>query len=165
MRVGLGYDVHKFSAKRRLVLGGVEVKHKYGLEGHSDADVICHALIDALLGASGAGDIGDHFPNTDPQYKDASSLQLLAETVNLIGQKNYAIINADIVLLLETPKISAYKEKMKAVLAKTMGITPEQVNIKATTNEKLGFIGRQEGAAALAVVLLSKAANKQESFL
>jgi 2-C-methyl-D-erythritol 2,4-cyclodiphosphate synthase len=157
MRVGLGYDVHKFSAKRRLVLGGVEVKHKYGLEGHSDADVICHALIDALLGASGAGDIGDHFPNTDPQYKDASSLQLLAETVNLIGQKNYAIINADIVLLLETPKISAYKEKMKVVLAKTMGISPEQVNIKATTNEKLGFIGRQEGAAALAVVLLSEA--------
>lgn len=156
MRVGLGYDVHKFSYQGRLVLGGVEIKHKYGLEGHSDADVICHALIDALLGASGAGDIGDHFPDTDPQYKDVSSLQLLAKTVNLMRQKNYAIINVDIVLLLETPKISVYKGKMREALAKTMGISLEQVNIKAATNEKLGFIGRQEGAAALAVVLLNE---------
>lgn len=156
MRVGLGYDVHKFTPRRRLILGGVEIKHKYGLEGHSDADVICHALIDALLGATGAGDIGDHFPDTDPQYKDVSSLKLLAKTVNLIGQQNYVIINADIVLLLETPKIAIYKEKMKQTLAKTMGISPEQVNIKAATNEKLGFIGRQEGAAALAVVLLKE---------
>lgn len=156
MRVGLGYDVHKLIPDRPLILGGVQIKSSFGLEGHSDADVVCHALIDALLGAMGAGDIGEHFPDTDPRYKNISSLKLLAHTIKLVKENNYTIANIDIVLLLEEPKITPYKKKMQDALAKTTGLQSQQINIKASTNEKLGFIGRGEGAAALAVVLLNQ---------
>jgi len=157
MRIGLGYDVHAFAAGRKLVLGGVEIEHERGLLGHSDADVLAHALADAVLGAMRAGDIGKLFPDTDPAYKDADSLQLLAAVGALAAEQGWRLVDADCVLVLERPKVSAYREKMRENLARALGADVECVGVKATTTERLGFEGREEGVAAQAVVLLERA--------
>ena len=150
-RVGIGYDVHPLVAGRKLFLGGIELVHDKGLEGHSDADVLIHALADAVLGAIGAGDIGHHFPNTDERWRGVSSLVFL-EQIRLMLQKRGAVLeNVDASVIAEAPKIAPHLEKMKAVLGQALGIPPERVNLKATTNEKLGFAGRGEGIAAMAV--------------
>lgn len=154
MRIGLGYDVHAFAEGRRLILGGVEIDHPVGLAGHSDADVLAHALMDALLGALREGDIGKLFPDTDPRYKDADSLTLLGEVAALVAERGFRLADADCVIVLQEPKISVYRQEMRENLARAMGVPVEKVGVKATTTEKLGFTGRGEGAAAQAVVLL-----------
>ena len=151
-RVGIGYDIHAFGAGRKLVLGGVTIPHKVGLVGHSDADVILHAICDALLGAAALGDIGKHFPNTGSKYKGISSLLLLEHVGRMLSKKNYRIVNIDATVLLESPKILKYSGSMAEKIAGSLGIQTTQVSIKATTNEGLGFIGRGEGCAALAIV-------------
>lgn len=157
MRIGLGYDVHAFASGRKLVLGGVEIDHDRGLLGHSDADVLAHALADAVLGGLRAGDIGQHFPDTDARYKDADSLELLAHVARLAVDSGWRIEDADCVLALEQPKIAPYREQMRANLAASLGVELESVGVKATTTEQLGFTGRGEGVAAYAVVLLTRA--------
>ncbi len=154
MRIGQGYDVHRLVSGRKLVLGGVEIDYPLGLEGHSDADVMTHALADALLGAAGLGDLGAHFPDTDPAYKGADSLDLLLRVADLLAERSLRPINADLTLLAQKPKIGPYREEMKSRLAKTMGIDPDCISIKATTTEGLGLVGREEGMAAMAVVLI-----------
>jgi 2-C-methyl-D-erythritol 2,4-cyclodiphosphate synthase len=156
MRVGIGYDVHPLVVERPLILGGVRIPHEYGLAGHSDADVLCHALGDALLGAANLGDLGKHFPDNSARFANISSLLLLKEIARLLAQKNFTIVNLDAVIILEAPKVMAFAEEMKANIAQALGITPQQVSIKATTSEKLGFIGRKEGAAAQAVALIEE---------
>ncbi len=156
MRIGLGYDVHAFAKGRRLVLGGVEIPHELGLLGHSDADVLAHALADAVLGALREGDIGQHFPDTDAAYRDADSLALLAQVGRLATDGGWRIADADCVLVLERPKIAGYREQMRVNLAGALGIAVENVGVKATTTEGLGFAGREEGVAAQAVVLLER---------
>ena len=156
MRIGCGFDVHAFADRRRLILGGVEVPHARGLIGHSDADVLTHAICDALLGAVGLGDIGTHFPNDDPIYKDADSLQLLKEVTARARTAGFCLVNVDSTVALEQPKLAPYIEAMRGKLAVALSATVEQVSIKATTSEKLGFVGRQEGAAAFAVALMEK---------
>ena len=156
MRIGQGFDVHRLVPGRRLVLGGVEIDHPLGLEGHSDADVLTHALADALLGAAGLGDIGVHFPDTDPAYKGADSLVLLARVVELLAARGLRTVNADLTLLAQKPRIKPYREAMQARLAQTMGLDPRYVSVKATTTEGLGLVGREEGMAALAVVLVDQ---------
>lgn len=156
LRVGIGFDVHKFTFGHPLVLGGVKVPFSLGLEGHSDADVVLHAIIDALLGATSSDDIGTHFPDTDEQYKDISSLVLLKETGKIMEKKEYKIVNIDVVVMLEEPKISPLRSEMKKAIANELKIEPEQINIKATTTEGLGFIGQNEGAAAQAVALVEE---------
>jgi 2-C-methyl-D-erythritol 2,4-cyclodiphosphate synthase len=153
-RVGLGYDVHRLVEGRPLMLGGVEIPSAKGLDGHSDADVVLHALADALLGAAALGDIGRHFPDTDPRYKGVSSLILLGHVAELLRKHRLAVVNADVTLVLEAPKIAPYVERMRASIARALAIAPGQVSIKATTAEGMGFIGIGEGAAAYAVVLL-----------
>jgi 2-C-methyl-D-erythritol 2,4-cyclodiphosphate synthase len=154
-RVGIGYDVHPLVAGRKLFLGGIELAHDKGLEGHSDADVLIHALADAVLGAIGAGDIGHHFPNTDERWRGVSSLVFL-EQIRLMLQKRGAVLeNVDASVIAEAPKIAPHLEKMKAALGQALGIPPERVNLKATTNEKLGFAGRGEGIAAMAVACVT----------
>ena len=155
-KVGIGYDIHRFASGRKLVLGGVEIPHAKGLDGHSDADVVLHAVSDALLGAAGQGDIGEHFPNTDKKYKDISSLVLLGQVYELISQQGYKVGNVDVVIQAEEPNLKAYKPHMKAHIAKILHIDESFVNIKATTNEGLGAIGQAQGIAAFAVVLLNK---------
>lgn len=155
-RIGIGYDIHRFAKGRRLILGGVEIPFSKGLEGHSDADVLLHALCDALLGAAGKGDIGEHFPSTDSKYKDVSSLVLLQDVYGLIVKDGYALSNVDTVLQAEEPSLKSYKPQMKANIAKALHINEGSVNIKATTQEGLGAIGRGEGIAAFACVLLVK---------
>lgn len=155
-RTGLGYDVHRLVPGRPLILGGVPIPYPLGLAGHSDADVLSHALGDALLGAAGLGDLGQHFPDTDPRYKGISSLRLLETIGSLLHQKGYAIENADVTVVAQHPKLTPYKQKMQTTLAGVLDISSDQINIKATTTEGLGFSGRQEGIAAYAVVLLSK---------
>lgn len=155
IQVGLGYDSHRFAKNRPLILGGVKVPFDKGLAGHSDADVVIHALIDALLGAAGLGDIGGHFPDSDPRYKGVSSLKLLAETVRLMKPR-FSIVHTDITLLAEVPKIGPYKQRMRARLAHAMGIAVANVNVKAKTNEGMGFVGRREGMAAAAVATVEK---------
>jgi 2-C-methyl-D-erythritol 2,4-cyclodiphosphate synthase len=152
-RVGLGYDVHRFAAGRPLVLGGVTIPWEQGLEGHSDADVLTHAIMDALLGAAGLGDIGVHFPPSDEQWRDARSLDLLEIVRNLLPD-GWTIENIDATLLAEAPKIGPYREAMRATLAAALAIAPERLNIKATTNERMGVVGRGEGIAALASAAL-----------
>lgn len=159
-RVGFGYDVHRFAPKRKLVLGGVEIPFKRGLLGHSDADVIVHAVADALLGALGLCDIGMLFPDTDRRYKDISSLKLLKEVSGLIKKKGFGVVNVDIMLILEAPKIGAYREKMRSNIAKVLGVRLERVSVKATTNEGVGLVGREAAAAAYAVVLIEKRRKK-----
>jgi len=154
MKIGLGYDVHAFAKDRLLIVGGVEIPYDRGLAGHSDADVLTHAVCDALLGAAGMGDIGEHFPDTDPRYKDASSLDLLEETWRRIHPHYQTIINMDATIFAQAPKLSPYKAAMRAQLAAVLNIPADRINIKATTTERLGFIGRGEGIAAMCVALI-----------
>ena len=154
MRVGLGYDVHKLVKGRQLVLGGVTIPFEKGLLGHSDADVLTHAVCDALLGAAGLGDIGVHFPDSDPKYKDISSIKLLHETFQMIHSKGFTIVNIDTVVFAENPKLSPYRQAMQTTLADTLNLEPQHINIKATTTESLGTIGQGDGIAAMAVVLI-----------
>ncbi len=154
MRIGIGYDVHQLVTGRKLVLGGVDIPFEKGLFGHSDADVLIHAVCDALLGAAGLGDIGLHFPDTDPEYKDISSIKILVKTYELVSSKNYKIINLDSTIFADAPKISPYREAMQKNIARTIEIKPECVNVKATTFEGLGMIGKGEGIGAMCVVLI-----------
>lgn len=155
-RFGMGYDVHRLTEGRRLILGGVEVPHALGLLGHSDADVLLHALSDALLGAAALGDIGQHFPDTDPTYEGADSLVLLARVMELLGEKGYIVGNADCTIVAQRPKLKDYLPEMQENIARTLGVTLGEVNVKATTEERLGFTGREEGIAAYAVVGIEK---------
>ncbi len=154
MRIGTGYDVHKFRAGRKLILGGVEIDHLMGLAGHSDADVLVHAIMDAILGALGLGDIGIHFPDSDSRYKNISSMELLSEVRIKMEKEGYKIINIDSTLVLQEPRIAEYTGQMRENISGTLGIEKNVVNIKATTTEGLGFCGRGEGAAAQSIVLL-----------
>lgn len=156
IRVGMGYDVHKLVADRELWLGGIRIESSLGLLGHSDADVLIHALCDALLGAANCRDIGYHFPDNDPKYKGADSKLLLAEVMTVIEKKGYVLGNADITVCAETPKLSPYIEEMKSCLASVMRTDVDNISIKATTTEKLGFTGRREGISAYATVLIEK---------
>ncbi len=156
LRIGHGYDVHRLVEGRRLILGGVEVPHTLGLLGHSDADVLTHAVMDALLGAAGLGDIGRHFPDTDPAYAGADSLKLLDHVVELLGARGWQGGNVDATILAQRPKLAPYLEQMRENLAARMKAALEQVNVKATTEEKLGFTGAEEGIAAHAVCLLER---------
>jgi len=156
VRVGQGFDVHRLVSGRRLVLGGVEIAHPLGLAGHSDADVLAHALGDALLGAAGLGDLGRHFPDTDPGLKDVSSLELLGRIAGMLRKAGLSLINADLTLLAEAPRIAPHAALMRERLAGAMKTTPERISVKATTTEGLGLVGRGEGMAALAVVLLAE---------
>ncbi|MGB2867369.1 MAG: 2-C-methyl-D-erythritol 2,4-cyclodiphosphate synthase [Bacteroidota bacterium] len=151
VRLGLGYDIHRFSAGRKLVLGGVTIPGNDGLLGHSDADVLLHAICDALLGAAALGDIGRHFPDTDKRYDGISSLKLLAQVGKMLQSKNLTTINVDATVILERPKIAAFKTQMQRRIAKALKIRPHQVSVKATTNEGLGALGNREGCAALAI--------------
>lgn len=155
-RIGLGYDVHAFASERKLILGGVDIPYELGLDGHSDADVLAHAIMDACLGALRAGDIGKLFPDTDPAYKDADSMELLALVGDYVRQKGFAIDDIDSVLILQEPKISPYRDQMRANIAQALEIPVDRVGVKATTTERLGYAGRGEGASAQAVCLLSK---------
>jgi len=156
MRVGIGIDVHRLVSGRKLVLGGVTVSHEKGLLGHSDADVLTHALCDAILGAAGLGDIGEHFPDTSPAYRDISSLKILEKTCELMSRQGLRLVNADMTLMAELPRIAPYRDKMKDNLAGVIGVPPGRINIKATTTEGLGFVGEGEGIQAMGVVLLQK---------
>lgn len=154
MRVGIGYDIHKLSKKNDLILGGVNIPHFKGLAGHSDADVLVHALIDALLGAAALGDIGSYFPDNDPQYQNISSLILLKKTVDLLKERKYNINNVDLIIIAEKPKISTYKDEIISNLRRVMELEVADINLKATTAEGLGFVGKEEGIAAKAIVSL-----------
>jgi 2-C-methyl-D-erythritol 2,4-cyclodiphosphate synthase len=151
---GIGYDCHRLVAGRRLILGGVEIPHELGLEGHSDADVLTHAVIDALLGAAGLGDIGEHFPDTDERYRDADSLVLLETVLMTVIAAGLEVVNVDCTVVLEAPRLAPHRQAIRERLARTLGLSPTRVNVKATTGEGLGFIGRGEGVAALAVASL-----------
>ncbi|MCM1106376.1 MAG: 2-C-methyl-D-erythritol 2,4-cyclodiphosphate synthase [Blautia sp.] len=155
MRVGMGYDVHRLTEGRRLILGGVEVPHMLGLLGHSDADVLVHAIMDALLGAAALGDIGKHFPDTDPAYEGISSIRLLERVRDLIAEAGYVVENVDATIIAQKPKLRPYMEAMEKNIAEALGIAEDQINLKATTEEGLGFSGREEGIAAQAVCALS----------
>ncbi len=156
LRIGQGIDFHRFIPESSLVLGGCEIPHEYGLDGHSDADVLTHAVMDAILGALGKGDIGEIFPDSDPEYKGVRSLNLLGHLRAEFLEGSFAIINLDITIIAESPRLNGYKEAMGKNLACTLGINNDRVNIKATTTEGLGFIGENQGMAAQAVVLLEK---------
>lgn len=154
VRTGIGYDVHRLVPSRPLVLGGVTIDHPLGLEGHSDADVLLHAIADALLGAAALGDIGHHFPPGDPRYKDADSRDLLRQTAGLVRAAGFALVNVDATIIAEAPRIGPHAPAMRAAIAACLELPPEAVSIKATTNEGMGFVGRGEGIAALAVATL-----------
>ena len=153
-RIGNGYDVHRLIKGRKLILGGVDIPHGLGLDGHSDADVLCHALCDSLLGASGAGDLGKYFPDTDNKWKGVSSLVLLEKSGELVAERGFQITNIDTTIVAQQPKIAPHIESMTTNISETLKIDPTQINIKATTTERLGFAGREEGIAAYAVALL-----------
>ena len=155
MRVGMGYDVHKLVEGRKLILGGVEIEYQYGLLGHSDADVVVHAIMDALLGAAALGDIGKHFPDTDEQYAGISSMKLLEETAMLLAKEEYVIENIDATIVAQKPKLRPYIEQMEQNVAKVLDIQKNQVNIKATTEEGLGFTGTGQGISAHAICALT----------
>ena len=156
VRTGLGIDTHALAAGRPLILGGVDIPHEEGLAGYSDADVLTHAVIDALLGAAALGDIGQHFPDTDPRFKDADSLELLRTVVAYVGERGWAIGNVDATVVLERPTLAPYRDAIRASLAAALGLPEDAVNVKATTGEGMGFVGRGEGAAALAVATLDR---------
>lgn len=160
-RVGFGYDVHRFLRGRRLVLGGVRIPYVLGLEGHSDADVLLHAICDALLGAAGLGDIGQHFPNTSRKFKDISSLKLLEAVGGMLGKRGDRVVNIDATVVLEEPKLLRYVPAMRRRIAGALGIARSQVSVKATTSEGLGFAGRREGCAAFAVALIATKGAKK----
>ena len=153
---GLGYDCHRFEPGRRLVLGGVELAHDRGLAGHSDADVLTHAIIDALLGAAALGDIGEHFPDTDEQYRDASSLDLLRTTVAMLHHRGVSILHVDATVVIERPHLAPAREDIRRTLAEAIGISPEHVSVKATRGEGMCFVGREEGVAALAIATVER---------
>jgi len=155
MRIGFGYDVHRFAENRELWLGGIKIPHHKGLDGHSDADVLIHAVCDALLGAAALGDIGHHFPDTDPDLKGIDSKILLTKTRDLLTASGYKIENIDSTIAAQAPKIASYIPDMRSILSELLGIGMDQVSVKATTTEKLGFEGREEGISAYAVVLLA----------
>lgn len=156
MRIGIGFDAHRFKGGRRLVLGGVDIPGQMGLEGHSDADVVLHALMDAMLGACGAGDIGSWFPDTDPAFRDASSLNLLEDVSGAVRMKGFEVVNVDIVVVCEEPKIAPYADEMRHRVASACGIEPGSVSIKGKTTEGMGFAGRKEGIASMAVAMLAE---------
>ncbi len=155
MLVGFGYDVHRLVEGRPLILGGVNIPHTKGLDGHSDADVLVHALMDALLGAAGLRDIGHYFPPGDPAFKNADSMKLLARVVEVLAEEGYQPVNVDMSLLAERPKIGPHVETMRANIAAVLGVQPRRVGIKATTNERMGFVGEEQGMAAYAVALIA----------
>lgn len=155
MRVGMGYDVHRLVEGRDLIIGGVNIPHTLGLLGHSDADVLLHAIMDALLGAAGLGDIGKHFPDTDPQYKGISSIKLLEHVANLIEEKGYVVENIDATIIAQKPKMRPYIAQMEENIARALGISCDQVNVKATTEEGLGFTGTEAGISAQAICALT----------
>lgn len=154
MRIGMGYDVHRLETGRKLILGGVEIPFEKGLAGHSDADVLVHAACDALLGGAGLGDIGLHFPDTAPAYKDIFSIRLLEETYDMVKKKGLSIVNMDATIFAQKPKIAPFRKKMEKTMADALDILTERINIKATTTEKLGAVGRGEGIEAMCIVLL-----------
>ncbi|NCF80055.1 MAG: 2-C-methyl-D-erythritol 2,4-cyclodiphosphate synthase [Proteobacteria bacterium] len=156
MRIGHGYDAHRFAAGERLVLGGVEIPHDKGLAAHSDGDVALHALCDALIGAAGSGDIGKHFPDNDPRYENIDSRILLRRVIEPLGGDGFRVGNADVTIIAEEPRLSTYVAQMRSNIAADLGIDAARVNVKATTTEKMGFVGRAEGIAAHAVVLLEE---------
>jgi 2-C-methyl-D-erythritol 2,4-cyclodiphosphate synthase len=156
MRVGLGYDSHRFAPGRPLVLGGLTIEHDAGLQGHSDADVVAHAVTDAVLGAAGLGDIGRHFPPTDDRWKDADSLDLLRRAAQLAEEENYQVVNVDVTVVCETPRVAPHADEMSRRLAAALGIAPRLVAVKGKSNEGMGWVGRGEGIAAMAVVLLDR---------
>jgi 2-C-methyl-D-erythritol 2,4-cyclodiphosphate synthase len=156
MRIGHGYDVHRLVEGRKLILGGVDVPYEKGLLGHSDADVLLHAIADAILGAIGEGDIGRHFPDTDPKYKGADSVKLLMHVIALADAKGYTIGNLDATIVAQRPKLASHIPLMRDNIARALNVEPDRINVKATTTEELGFAGRGEGIAAYAVALLEK---------
>jgi 2-C-methyl-D-erythritol 2,4-cyclodiphosphate synthase len=157
MRVGIGYDVHAFGPGDHVMLGGVRIPHDRGVEAHSDGDVLLHALCDALLGAMGLGDIGQHFADTDPRWKGADSRQFLRHCVQLLAERGWRLVNADATVVAEAPRLGAHRDEMRARIAGDLGCAEERVNVKATTHEGLGALGRREGLAAQAIVLLARA--------
>lgn len=161
MRIGHGYDSHRFADGRRLVLGGVEFPGHRGLSGHSDADAVAHAVTDALLGAAGLGDIGRHFPPSDEAWKDADSMRLLDQVVRMLEAENYQVVNVDVTVVAESPRIGPQAEAMRARLAAVLGIAPGQVSVKGKSNEGLGWIGRGEGIAAFAVALVDRMEDQE----
>lgn len=154
MRIGQGYDSHRFTAGRRLVLGGVEIPSDRGLAGHSDADAIAHAVTDALLGAVSLGDIGEHFPPTDPQWKDADSMRLLGRVVRMLEARNYQVVNVDVTVIAEEPRLAPFSSRIRERLAQALEISPANVSVKGKSNEGMGWIGRGEGLAVSAVALV-----------
>lgn len=155
-RIGIGVDVHAFAENRKLIIGGIEIPFEKGLAGHSDADVLLHAVCDALLGSLALGDIGKHFPDTDPNFKDVNSINLLSEVYKMVKSKGYRLGNLDVMLILQRPKVSPYIEKMREKIASVFNVDIDKLSIKATTTEKLGFAGRGEGITAMATVLVTK---------
>jgi 2-C-methyl-D-erythritol 2,4-cyclodiphosphate synthase len=154
---GIGYDSHRLKQGRRLVIGGVEIPSELGLDGHSDADVLAHAVIDALLGAAGLGDIGEHFPDTDERWRDADSIALLRAAVQMVAAAGLAVVNVDCTVVMEAPKLAPHRQAIREGLAGALGLEPARVNVKASTGERIGFVGRGEGVAALAVATLRTA--------
>ncbi|MFM7396241.1 MAG: 2-C-methyl-D-erythritol 2,4-cyclodiphosphate synthase [Gammaproteobacteria bacterium] len=157
MRVGSGFDVHAFGPGDHVMFGGVRVPHSQGVVAHSDGDVLLHALCDALLGAAGLGDIGQHFPDSDPQWRGASSDRFVTHAVTLLRERGYSIVNADLTLLCEAPRLAAHRDAIRSAIATLLGVAADAVNLKATTTEKMGYLGRREGLAAEAVVLITRA--------
>jgi 2-C-methyl-D-erythritol 2,4-cyclodiphosphate synthase len=156
IRTGIGFDVHKFVKNRKLILGGVLIPYEYGLQGHSDADVLLHSLTDALLGAAGLGDIGEHFPDSDDRFKNANSSFFLIKAYDLVKKQGFYLSNADLVIIAEKPKLSGFKKEIEAEISRYLGLDISRINLSATTTEKLGFTGRKEGVAALSTVLIIK---------
>lgn len=154
IRTGIGFDAHRFAPQRRLVLGGVEIRDHNGLEGHSDADVLCHAVMDAMLGAVADGDIGKHFPDTDLRWKDADSLELLKAVASIVGSKGFSVGNVDSTVIAQSPRIAPYVDLMRSNIAGAIGVAADRVSVKATTMEKMGALGREEGIAVMAVATL-----------
>jgi len=157
MRVGTGIDVHAFGPGQSLVLGGVRIPHSHGVVAHSDGDVLLHALVDALLGAAGLGDIGEHFPDGDPRWRGADSRQFVTATMEMLAQRSWRVVNADLTLLAQQPRLAPWREQIRQSVAMLLGVPVGDVNLKATTTEHLGFLGRDEGLAAMATVLIDKA--------
>ena len=153
--IGIGYDVHRFAEGRPLILGGVEIPHSHGLDGHSDADVLCHAIADAVLGAMGKADIGHYFPPGDPACEGISSLKILEKCRELLAEERFSLVNIDSTLIAEVPKVLPHRDAMRNKIGAALGIPPERIGIKATTNETMGFVGRKEGIAAMAVAMVS----------
>lgn len=157
MRVGSGIDVHAFGPGDALVLGGVRIPHGRGIVAHSDGDVLLHALVDALLGAAGLGDIGEHFPDTDPRWRGIESREFVTATLEMLARRSWRVVNVDLTLLAQQPRIAPWREQIRHSIATLLGVTPNEVNLKATTTEHLGFLGRNEGLAAMATVLIDQA--------